>query len=251
MAVLKDAPPPLTMHAETAQLRYDWNPEGERQRIGKYGRRNEANVLRAVAAYTSIPVPRILDERFDSKKGSSYLVMEVADGYALEDAWTHLGSEKKQKVKNQLACYIEQLRELPRHLVREPPMMTDRFFWPRCQVSDSRFRAAESDREFIDKLVGTLERTTCVYEDLWPDQVFDMLRSLPTGNGLVFTHGNLDPTNILIDEDANIVSILDWSQAGFYPVYWEYVKAHLWDFETEFVRAGGWDGVLQRFHFNL
>ncbi len=44
---------------------------------------------------------------------------------------------------------------------------------------------------------------------------------------VVFTHGNLNPQNIVISTGPSprVVAVLDWSQAGWYPAYWEFCKA--------------------------
>jgi len=44
---------------------------------------------------------------------------------------------------------------------------------------------------------------------------------------VVFTHGDINPQNILISTGPNpqVVAVLDWSQAGWYPAYWEFCKA--------------------------
>jgi hypothetical protein len=49
----------------------------------------------------------------------------------------------------------------------------------------------------------------------------------------IFTHADFAPRNILIN-GGHVVAIVDWEQSGFYPEYWEYVKAMLGD--------GGRDG---------
>ncbi|KAM4065193.1 phosphotransferase enzyme family protein [Hirsutella rhossiliensis] len=40
----------------------------------------------------------------------------------------------------------------------------------------------------------------------------------------VFTHGDLNPFNILVRGDQ-VVGIIDWEFAGWYPYYWEYTSA--------------------------
>ncbi len=40
----------------------------------------------------------------------------------------------------------------------------------------------------------------------------------------VFTHGDLNPSNIII-RDSQVVGIIDWEFAGWYPYYWEYTSA--------------------------
>ena len=41
---------------------------------------------------------------------------------------------------------------------------------------------------------------------------------------LCFTHGDLSSFNILVKGD-DIVGIVDWETAGWYPSYWEYTSA--------------------------
>lgn len=40
----------------------------------------------------------------------------------------------------------------------------------------------------------------------------------------VFTHGDLSSLNILVRSDE-VVGIIDWETAGWYPSYWEYTTA--------------------------
>ena len=40
----------------------------------------------------------------------------------------------------------------------------------------------------------------------------------------VFTYTNIAPCNIMIDEQNNIMGILNWEYAGWYPDYWEYAQ---------------------------
>jgi thiamine kinase-like enzyme len=66
---------------------------------------------------------------------------------------------------------------------------------------------------------------------------------LPDNGKVYFTHGDLTLGNIMVAGDPgskDIVGIIDWEQAGWYPEYWEYCKllygveySHEW-------RAEGW-----------
>ncbi len=40
-----------------------------------------------------------------------------------------------------------------------------------------------------------------------------------------FTHSDLVTKNIMVDDDAHVVGIVDWEFSGWYPEYWEYTKA--------------------------
>jgi thiamine kinase-like enzyme len=41
---------------------------------------------------------------------------------------------------------------------------------------------------------------------------------------ILFTHGDISPRNIMV-RDGHIAAIIDWQYAGWYPEYWEFVKA--------------------------
>lgn len=45
---------------------------------------------------------------------------------------------------------------------------------------------------------------------------------LPRSDRSVFTHGDIHPHNILVDKQAQIVGLVDFESAGFFPDYWEY-----------------------------
>ena len=53
-----------------------------------------------------------------------------------------------------------------------------------------------------------------------------MSKSHSVKHDIVFTHGDLNLRNILVDDDGKIFGNVDWECAGWYPEYWEYTKAH-------------------------
>ena len=59
----------------------------------------------------------------------------------------------------------------------------------------------------------------------YPTEYYDMLLSMMRqDHKVVLTHGDFHPRNIMV-EDMVITGIIDWECAGWYPEYWEYVKA--------------------------
>ena len=51
---------------------------------------------------------------------------------------------------------------------------------------------------------------------------------MSSGHRIVLTHADLHPGNIIIDKRAGgeiTVGIIDWELGGFYPEYWEHLKA--------------------------
>ncbi|KLU86845.1 hypothetical protein MAPG_05853, partial [Magnaporthiopsis poae ATCC 64411] len=63
--------------------------------------------------------------------------------------------------------------------------------------------------------------------------VLPLLFNMPAHPPLmVLTHGELNAKNIMVTRDGRVTAVLDWSQSGFYPVYWEFVKAFFGDVEA-------------------
>ena len=50
---------------------------------------------------------------------------------------------------------------------------------------------------------------------------------------IVFSHGDLRPANIIV-KDGHITGIIDWELGGWYPEYWEFVKAYyVWRWQND------------------
>ena len=45
------------------------------------------------------------------------------------------------------------------------------------------------------------------------------------GHRMVFTHGDLNMRNVLVDEYGRLSGVVDWEHAGWFPEYWDYTKA--------------------------
>lgn len=57
-----------------------------------------------------------------------------------------------------------------------------------------------------------------------------MRLELPDDVAIVFTHGDLHRSNIVVSSegeegDPRVLAIVDWGQAGWLPAYWEFCKA--------------------------
>ena len=70
------------------------------------------------------------------------------------------------------------------------------------------------------------------HESHWPgktaSEIPDPYRDgLPDDAEVVFTHGDLHPSNIMVSRESpcKVVALIDWRQSGWYPDYWEFCKA--------------------------
>ncbi|GAP83323.1 putative aminoglycoside phosphotransferase [Rosellinia necatrix] len=147
--------------------------------------RNEAAVLQFVAKHTTIPVPKFLD--LWEENGLVYLkTAMVGDGIELNHVDESLLPTAIKKVTAQLESDIlPQLRHLRRGFMGSPdpelPVIPPRRFW-----------------DWKEKRV-------------WPSMPKDT-------DEYVLCHTDLDRQNILVDPQTfQIVSIIDWETAGFFP----------------------------------
>jgi aminoglycoside phosphotransferase (APT) family kinase protein len=185
---------------------------------------SEVEALRYVAAHTSIPVPKVY--KTHQYRGHMYMELEFIQGTDLSEVWSQgtISPEQKRAIMHQIGGYIKELRALT------PPK--------------ENFVASAELKEVFDRRIGQ--------EPIGPfnshDDFHTILRCrVPLNKSLhlfgelvkerheqkyktCFTHADLQLRNI-IQRGGKVAAIIDWGNAGWYPEYWEYTKAHylLWD----------------------
>ncbi|KAE8154390.1 kinase-like domain-containing protein [Aspergillus avenaceus] len=176
---------------------------------------HEASNLKYIAANTTIPVPRVhkVEQGGDGKTKKIY--MDYMPGKPLNKAWPEMTEDQKQSVASDLRNYVEQLRNL----------------------KGTYIGAANRGQAVIGKFVahggGPFDNESQFNQFLFsrilpkvPDTFrYHATKTFKTNHEIVFTHSDLAPRNILVD-GGQVTAILDWEFAGWYPEYWEYVKAY-------------------------
>ncbi|QPC72259.1 hypothetical protein HYE68_003011 [Fusarium pseudograminearum] len=166
----------------------------------------------------------------------TYAFMTRAEGETLEAVWPRLLTSHKRSIQQQLNTIFQQLRLKGRGLVKNnpTPQRIGSFVSRRCKDTRRDLREAEmpiqQEAQFNDFLCRQPRRT----ETPW----IKMVRSfMSDDHELVMTHGDLHPRNIMVRWDSHtevtaesekcirITSLIDWEVAGWYPAYWEFVKA--------------------------
>lgn len=202
---------------------------------------SEAETMKLLKKFTDIPVPSVLNTSRDPQTGHPRIFMEYIDGEPLSSAWDRLSPDGRQAVIDQMLHYTTQLRTLRR--------MSFIGSVDSSGVKDAFFSNPSNAGPFLheDQFVSALARSLRARgEDQWTEVVIGLLNSLPAhSRDFVLTHGELDPRNILV-QGSKVAAILDWSEAGYYPEYWEFVKAHFSDVESCFVRDNAISRVLSK-----
>ncbi|KAI5455763.1 kinase-like domain-containing protein [Mariannaea sp. PMI_226] len=217
-----------------------------RHKIVKTGRvvhLTEAATLKFIAERTSVPVPKVYCAFV--RKNTAYIVMERIGGQEISMALPVLSLESREKLFADLRQIFQEIRALPpppgtgvescvngslrdarnpRSWPRFGPFKTIQEFhqWLRHEFDPSDYPDKEGTEGW-----GDIKDMIARQDGPWP---------LP-----VFTHGDLNPSNILV-RGERVVGIIDWESSGWYPNYWEYTSAWCGS-----VLRTDWRGELQRF----
>jgi hypothetical protein len=196
----------------------------------------EASTIQFIAEHTSIPVPKIYCAFIH--KGWTYIAMERLKGEMVGRNWGLRSAESKAKILLQLKKMVEEMRSI-RPLQEQGVSNVDGGpLWdcrlPGISLCHGPFKTIH---DFHKYLRGGCE----AHPDHLPE--INKLIALQDRHCLppVFTHGDLSSLNVLVRGDQ-IVGIIDWETAGWYPSYWEYTTA--WQVNP---RNYFWRGEIDKF----
>jgi hypothetical protein len=178
--------------------------------------RHEVQALQLVSTHTSIPVPCTYLE----DKG--LLIMNLIPGLPLARSWDRLGLFTQFRVCCTVRMYIRQLQNMPK--VGKPGPLSG-------PIRGALFESEEIPHVF----------PTWVNFQAWCETVARMgwnrhlkvqapnlpklslsppFSGTPDFSRLVFTHGDLHPSNLILDPKGHLW-VIDWEDSGYYPVWFE------------------------------
>lgn len=168
-----------------------------------------------------IPVPR--PKGLLTIEGKAYIFMSYILGVTLDRAWKFLCEEQKISIRDQLDRILLKLRDL-RHPEKMPLGGVRE---EGCKDTRRHTRYSKTpifnDVDFDNFLFSNPHYGGPVY--------IRMLRQLAARRSwrLCFCHGDLRPDNIIVqvgdDGKYHVTGLLHWEKSGFYPEYFECVKA--------------------------
>jgi hypothetical protein len=180
----------------------------------------EAEAMRLVSKHTSVPVAEMFFKSFSPDHGN--IEMTLIPGSPLEGKWDTLDEKTKESVCLQLWGLISKIRDIPR------PLELKGLFQCAADGSPTRDPLLEDLKEPAQPLMNDSDLRARIYERYFhfggrrfEHQLPDML---PRSDCSVFTHADIAPRNIMVDEQNKVTGILDWEYAGWYPGYWEYAQ---------------------------
>ncbi|CAG8949365.1 hypothetical protein HYFRA_00004992 [Hymenoscyphus fraxineus] len=215
--------------------------------IVKYGAKikmSEGQCLWAIRSLCpNVPVPEVYGWCEDD--GETFIYMEHIEASTLEQGWPGLDVEERYEICTQLCKILSELRQLQQEpsnpfigTINQQPV-TDIIF------EGNKLEACFPDVPSFHNWFSGVDMPQKDTSD--PDH---WRASLLDDSPIVFTHGDLHRSNILMSWDEKgapkIAAIVDWHQSGWYPAPWEFYKTRFtsrageqWELEyiLEFLQA--------------
>ncbi|KAB8222014.1 hypothetical protein BDV33DRAFT_202016 [Aspergillus novoparasiticus] len=233
----------------------------ERETIHKYGKEGfkiyEALTLIYINGNTNIPVPKVhgiqyedgreLNVRYDEAGKSTniryeddkvyevnydeqgklaytrygnddvvQITMDFVEGYTLEKVWEKFNQGQKEVLAGDLKRYVSEL-----HIQEGRPFESREEFNQFLELIgvDTMLHASQDDN--LDTMPHASQddnSSSSGYSSKDEDA--------PQGREeFVFSHGDILPRNILVDDQGKVTALVDWEFAGYFPIYWEYSRA--------------------------
>ncbi|KAL4950479.1 kinase-like domain-containing protein [Aspergillus filifer] len=184
--------------------------------------------MKFVSDNTSIPVPKVYCSFV--RKNRAYIVMERIKGEDIPDVWDKMTEDSRQKLLSELQDMVRDLRSLkPSKGHGVSNCFGGSLRDSRIPKSRPRFGPFGSVNEFhlwLRDYLQPEEHSTWGDEQEWEEIKRMAAKQDETYPPPVFTHGDLNPSNVLV-RNGKVAGIIDWEFSGWYPHYWEYTTTWL------------------------
>lgn len=208
----------------------------------------EADTMRYVSANSETPVPKVFGTITDPDHPDvNYIIMEFIDGQRLDTIWPDLSISEQEDVKSQLKAAVNSMRLMPypgfigsvgRQKCIDGVFYTGKAYDPEM---NGPFATEADMNEGILRRVAEIRPPSTI-------RLFrTILSNMPT-HQIVFTHADLQARNIIVnrmrthpDGPSKIkLTIIDWEMSGWYPEYWEFCNAIIFN-----IFHGEWLDIIQ------
>ncbi|RAH60866.1 aminoglycoside phosphotransferase [Aspergillus piperis CBS 112811] len=175
---------------------------------------NERQALQLLVAHPHIPAPKA-DRNWVDQHGNHFSMQTQLDGETLENAWPRLSKDQKATIADQVADVCKQLQSITSPSIQG----IDGGACPLDMVFDDGELQGpfHSDSEFRDAISRELSSS------LFSNKKDELMKHFPVCGPYVLTHGDLNISNIMV-KDGQLVGIIDWEFAAFYPIWYEYLR---------------------------
>ncbi|KAL4989673.1 kinase-like protein [Aspergillus falconensis] len=191
----------------------------------------EAENMRFLATNSKVPVPKVHEAFRDPDTNKTYIIMEYLPGDTLQKLLPSLNQVEKAAISSLVKDAITELRSIPAPdyfgMLNHQPYL-DGVFWTEgldSKISGPFASQGDMNLALVEKLGQTESKE---YVRL----LRNMIDRTLNGHRNVFTHGDLQPKNIMVEKLGDRdgypqfrITLLDWESAGWYPEYWDFCNA--------------------------
>lgn len=172
---------------------------------------------RLVKENTTIPIPLLLTDWNDEEE-RYFLIAERVPGEPLDKVWPKMSNPAKERLAQQTAKYLKQLRQLHSSKIQSVhgQPVYDHFLFPVYgpEGHEMPHGPLSSDEQLWNEMTPALKNVPEVARaHLW--------EKMPAAQPYTFTHGDLTTCNIMVDPDTHSLT------AVYFPVWWEFARAGL------------------------
>lgn len=172
---------------------------------------------------SNIPAPKPLG--LIRLSGVSLIFMSYMRSIPLGEVWHSLDSCQKASIRSQLNTILTDLRSLP--FTKGTPL--GGVLGEGCRDIRRYVRTSETPVTSLEDFERFLYSSPHPGGSVFVKFLRQLspLSSNRSGPGIVFTHGDIRPDNIMVELANNeyiISGIIDWEYSGFYPDYYESVR---------------------------
>ncbi|KAE8357238.1 hypothetical protein BDV27DRAFT_164697 [Aspergillus caelatus] len=172
---------------------------------------------------------KVFEVKYDENGGSTkilyendkvvQIIMDFVPGDTLDKVWEGLDDGQKEVLAEDLKKYVSELRELkgkriealnggPTRLITGYQTVQEE--WP--------FESGERFSQF--QKIQSIDTRMHASQDDYSSHTDDSSQNEDAQqekDEIVFTHGDLVPRNILVNDKGNVTALVDWEFAGYYP----------------------------------
>ncbi|PFH45959.1 hypothetical protein AMATHDRAFT_70842 [Amanita thiersii Skay4041] len=177
----------------------------------------EPDAMRYVSEHTTMPIPRVIDA-IPVEDGAVFVMTRIS-GEPMTGRITGFTEEERSFLASDLKQGFDQLRTLPPP--NSGPLICG-FDWGSfvCyRINDDPIGPFGTEPEFYQFLY-----------DHWHLKMQDHLKEFGRDvhskkHRICFSHNDLCPHNIILDDNKRLAGVIDWECAAWLPDYWEYTRA--------------------------
>lgn len=167
---------------------------------------------------------RILTDPADSVQ---FRLMSRAQGKMLGSIWTTLSPEQKASYRDQMVDILKQLRQFTAPFPQKVngDQLDDHLLCLCRRHPPTCYKMGFTEEEWLEDVSPALrDGLARVHKTkdlkIIEQKLQEIKDNFPRGGPYVLTHGDLNLTNIIVQDDK-IEAIIDWEMAGYYPWWGE------------------------------